>query len=258
MKTRFRMSLAVIFAATVSFSVFAHNNVVVVPLGEDAPVPPTPAPKTVFVSSEQPNADLGGVDGADAICAADASSSTHPNVIDKDFKAWLYDQDTRTIPGPPEGTRDFILPAGIINSPTGRSFPTGLAASLISGRFNYSEFESCQISGCTEQLYSDTFPLEDSLGQALVPLVSPLQPQAEVRVIFPTLSTFSDRQFLDGGCRDYTNQGNVSPENETLAVIRFRRSEQELLGYDIEARISHPTSLGAACSVPVNFFCVEQ
>jgi hypothetical protein len=68
-----------------SFTLFAHNKVVVIPLGGDEPIAPTS--KKIFWTDTSHNGNLGGLTGADAKCQAEADSQIPP--VQGTFKAWL-------------------------------------------------------------------------------------------------------------------------------------------------------------------------
>jgi hypothetical protein len=71
--------------------------------------------RVVFVTSTTGSGNLGGIEGADAKCNATASSSSHPSVKGKTFKAWIgkltngkvSPKDRLT-----QGTGNYVLPFG--------------------------------------------------------------------------------------------------------------------------------------------------
>ncbi len=68
---------------TFSITGYAQTKVVVVPLGDDEP-----SSKSVFVTKERFNGNLGGPEGADEKCQAEADAEGSL-VKNKEFKAWV-------------------------------------------------------------------------------------------------------------------------------------------------------------------------
>ncbi|MCP3848848.1 MAG: DUF1554 domain-containing protein, partial [Gammaproteobacteria bacterium] len=79
------IQVASIITLLTSFTLFAHNKVVVIPLGGDEPIAPTS--KTIFYTDTTYSGNLGGLAGADTKCQAAADSQTPP--VQGTFKAWL-------------------------------------------------------------------------------------------------------------------------------------------------------------------------
>jgi len=148
---------------------YTHNNVVVIPLdGDDIPAP-VPDPKIVFVSAEQPNANLGGVAGADQICQNEANASeAHPSLAGKVFQAWLFDADTDTFQfDEPTGSRQFVIPEGDLINPSGDTLALSFTHALTTGTGYQSIVISCidtaLLSECLAR-YDQVFQLETFSG----------------------------------------------------------------------------------------------
>ncbi len=77
-----QLILAIALMATTATAA-AHNKVVVIPLGDDAPTS-----KTIFFTATEWPGDLGGAAGADQKCQAEANVSGSL-VKGKQFKAWI-------------------------------------------------------------------------------------------------------------------------------------------------------------------------
>ena len=97
MKNLILKALVVTVAVSASFTSFAHNKVVVIPLfGDEAP--PTPTFKKVFWTNTTYTGNLGGLSGADEKCQAAADAET----IKGTYKAWLgVSSGYGAIPGRP-------------------------------------------------------------------------------------------------------------------------------------------------------------
>ncbi len=68
---------------TLSITGYAQTKVVVIPLGDDAP-----SSKSVFLTKERFNGNLGGPEGADEKCQVEANAGGSL-VKNKEFKAWV-------------------------------------------------------------------------------------------------------------------------------------------------------------------------
>lgn len=101
-KTIKQISLAILISV-ISFTLAAHNKVVVVPLGEEEALAPTS--KVIFVTSDTWDGDLttagggsSGKESADNLCMM-AANGSNSLVQGKTFKAWLSDGRAPTFHG---------------------------------------------------------------------------------------------------------------------------------------------------------------
>lgn len=122
-KTIRQISLAFLLSV-ISFTLTAHNNVVVIPLGGEDVVPEVETAKTVFLTTEQyAGTDFTGSEGADEICMTEAQEFD----VEGEYKALIANGQTGRdiIPVRP----NFALSAGlpIINVKGERLHRIGLA-----------------------------------------------------------------------------------------------------------------------------------
>ena len=225
----------------------AQNKVVVVPLfGDDIPAP-VPDPKIVFVSAEQPSADLGGLDVADRICQTLALAAGAPSSLEgKDFKAWLFGPNTDTFHfDDPTGSRQFVIPEGDLVSPSGRILPALITHSLTSGTGYQALVQSCaftsSVQACLAQ-FDEVFRLETVTTESLFSSQSP--------------STFTEfllipRDFsrASSSCFNYTSGTNGDQGVETFSVQIVPVIGG--LGQASGARFN-------SCILPTRFLCAEQ
>lgn len=103
MRKRILIVLLSFLAVTASITLFAHNTVVVIPLGSDQPAPTS---KTIFYTNDSvASGDFGGVDGGDSFCQIAADNAS----VEGNFKAWLGVSGSTEEP-PRPGFKTFDLP----------------------------------------------------------------------------------------------------------------------------------------------------
>jgi len=242
---------AIIVLIAINATAYAQSKVVVIPLlGDESPTP-VPDSKIVFISAEQPNANFGGVVGADQICQNEAAApGAHSSLGGKVFKAWLVDSLTDTVRGDgPTGTRSLNVPAGDLVSPSGQTldnrlsnfFKVGHGVFDLNVNCDTSSFESCVES------YNDAYLLEKATGSgALIPF-------GDVILGIPLPGTITSQGTnRSTNCEDYSNVGS-SPAHSFAQFSLFIDTDLIIGTIINQARLIHSN-----CSSNTSFLCVEQ
>lgn len=253
----------VIALMAISISGFAQTKVVVIPLaGDDIPAP-VAEPKIVFVSAEQPNANFGGVDGADTICMREATATdAHPSLAGKIFKAWLYDSITETMQGDTLSggrtvafsDRILIFPEGNLNliSPTGQMLDEKLTHYLTSVSGSADLDFSCDLntplSDCIND-FNTRYRLEFHSG---IVVVSPLVSQFRIAITTSNYPTQKRPDIYPSNCADYTESSGRPPYSFPVTeIIGDSNSLFLITGFEARTRDRN-------CANAVSFICLEQ